>query len=940
MNSSRKRVPKWNALLLSAFLLLFAGQASANFYVVIFYTFSPYDNVEPGETISIDVTASGGEYDPALMANLKFDVYLRDNQGNSIPLGDLDYDFTLYYPGSGTTFWWNSPGEIDFTIPCNLPEGQYHVDVDVTNFTGTATSSSLWAYDIIAGGASPIYTFGSTPFFTNVSGVNLDHPNPYFQEVNPACPTGCSGEVMVYPNGGHAPYTYLWSDNSTSNPRTNICNPNLALTITNAAGCQFDYSHTMDSYDLNGTNWLVYPSECSQGNCNGFIAHQAASYPYNRSYQWSTGDNSLVISSKCSGNYDVTVTVDNACDFTFSHYLPADYDVDATINVVDESCTHSGDGSVLASGNSGTAPYSYQWSNGETTALIDELHAATYSLTITDDNGCTYTDAIPVDNSNTQRFPTASSLSFSGDQGNDIVSDENGDVYVVGTFGQNSNLDGFTVSSGSGPQGLYVMKYGYCGQPEWVSVSNSVAATGVTGVSIARDGNDLYITGQFNGTAGNVNFISDVNMITVPSSSMFVAKLDRTDGSFDFVQTVYSSLVAPRPQSVNVSPNGDILVCGGSGTSQDQVFVMKCSPTTGSALAGWPKISTGGSVGDIANDVVENASGIYVTGTFFGTLNLSGQSSTTTANGDAFLCKMNTSGTSQWIKKAGATTGSSGEGNGVAFINGDVYVTGGYFGQLSGAFGSAINQSSLINNFYVAKLDDNSNCLWVTKMDENAYPGYLQMAKGLAIAPTGYGNVYLTGNYRGYGIFFPGYVPNNNGGTGTSEDVFVANINPSGGVDWGTVAYGPGNYLAGGVAGADNEAYSTGKVTQGIMTLPPSSGLNHTSASSGYYLFRNDAAYGNAFKTGATLSQVEESLEQESHFKLYPNPSSGPITLQLDDSILEASFMVFDPAGRMVHQGMLSPGENLPDMTDHSKGVYTIRVESESLTEVHSLILQ
>ena len=52
------------------------------------------------------------------------------------------------------------------------------------------------------------------------------------------------------------------------------------------------------------------------------------------------------------------------------------------------------EGTVCANVTGGTPPYTYAWANGETTAFIDSLNSATYSLTITDANNCVFTDSV------------------------------------------------------------------------------------------------------------------------------------------------------------------------------------------------------------------------------------------------------------------------------------------------------------------------------------------------------------------------------------------------------------------------------------------------------------------------------------------------------------------------------------------------------------------
>jgi len=61
----------------------------------------------------------------------------------------------------------------------------------------------------------------------------------------------------------------------------------------------------------------------------------------------------------------------------------------ATCSKVDGNCNNNNEASASVSASGGTAPYSYAWSNGATTSSIDNLSAGTYSVTVTDANGCT-----------------------------------------------------------------------------------------------------------------------------------------------------------------------------------------------------------------------------------------------------------------------------------------------------------------------------------------------------------------------------------------------------------------------------------------------------------------------------------------------------------------------------------------------------------------------
>lgn len=117
--------------------------------------------------------------------------------------------------------------------------------------------------------------------------------------------------------------------------------------------------------------------------------------PYN--YQWN--DNSINGNNPTdlpAGNYTVTIT-DNA-----SSSIPLSIEImeppALVLNLSSEPATGGLDnGSAAVTISGGTNPYSFLWSTGQTTAQIENLAPAEYSVTITDSNGCTIAESIIVD---------------------------------------------------------------------------------------------------------------------------------------------------------------------------------------------------------------------------------------------------------------------------------------------------------------------------------------------------------------------------------------------------------------------------------------------------------------------------------------------------------------------------------------------------------------
>jgi hypothetical protein len=88
-----------------------------------------------------------------------------------------------------------------------------------------------------------------------------------------------------------------------------------------------------------------------------------------------------------SGTYNDTLLSINGCDSIIVTQLTVSPLPQVNLTVTDANCLNAG-GSVSTLITQGTPPYSYSWSNGQTTSLISNLGSGTYHISITDANGC------------------------------------------------------------------------------------------------------------------------------------------------------------------------------------------------------------------------------------------------------------------------------------------------------------------------------------------------------------------------------------------------------------------------------------------------------------------------------------------------------------------------------------------------------------------------
>lgn len=128
--------------------------------------------------------------------------------------------------------------------------------------------------------------------------------------------------------------------------------------------------------------------------CNGSAGSVTAiatggTGPY--TYSWNNGQISAVLSNLSSGTYTCYVKDANNCTTQVSATLSPPQGLAATSSSIGSPCFGNNTGAATALVTSGTAPYTYTWSNGQSSATATNLAAGVYTCMIHDANGCSAT---------------------------------------------------------------------------------------------------------------------------------------------------------------------------------------------------------------------------------------------------------------------------------------------------------------------------------------------------------------------------------------------------------------------------------------------------------------------------------------------------------------------------------------------------------------------
>ncbi len=410
----------------------------------------------------------------------------------------------------------------------------------------SGNNGGIWS----TGATTPTITVttGGDYFVTNSNSCGSVTSNHIVVTVNPLPVCAITGSGSICPGQSTqlcvpAGSTYLWSTGATTNCITVSAAGIYTVTITNANGCVRTCSKTVN---VNSQSTCTITGNGSI--CPGQSTQLCVPYSATSSYLWSNGATTNCITVSAAGIYTVTVTTATGCIKTCSKIVTMSSQTPCTITGNGSICP--GQSTLLCVPYSATS--TYLWSTGATTNCITVSAAGTYSVTITNANGCIKTCSKIVTVTAVAPICTIT--------GNSSICNEEGTSSLCATWGP-----GYTYLWSTGATSRCITIYG-AGTYSLTVTQYGISSTCSKTVTVSPN-LTCNITGNLNPNVGQTTTLcapsglssylwstgATTPCITVNSSGIYSVTVSNSSGCTRSCNTCVNYPFSGRSQSVEVS---------------------------------------------------------------------------------------------------------------------------------------------------------------------------------------------------------------------------------------------------------------------------------------------------------------------------------------------------------------------------------------------------
>jgi len=420
-----------------------------------------------------------------------------------------------------------------------------------------------------------------------------------------------SGTATVTMVNGQSPYGFdIGSQNNTDGNFTGLAEGTYQITVTDNMGCEDNDQFTIIDNGSVSAGFSMSENQCLTGN-NFDFTNTGFTDP-NATWDWtfqnanttsSTDENPTGITWSNSGVFDVTQTVNyGTCQDVVTQQIEVfEEPVILSFTNIDNPCFGDCIGTSTPTVQGGTSPYTYFWTNQQTTSTATDLCVGNIAVEVTDANGCVAQDLTTINEAPelTIANVTTTDASCNGFSDGGITFTGNGGTlpytYSNGvSTNNNGNFDNLTANiyniNITDDHGCSVNSSVTVGQPDELVITNIIK-------------NDILCNGDGNGTV-QINVQGGTTDYTyyldsVPSTTGIYNSLQQGIYSVSVIDAhsciATSNVEIVEPEILILSAQTEYNICNGSTVE-----------LTSSLIGGTPAYNYNWSTGDTQPNISVN----------------------------------------------------------------------------------------------------------------------------------------------------------------------------------------------------------------------------------------------------------------------------------------------------------------------------------------------
>jgi len=531
----------------------------------------------------------------------------------------------------------------------------------------TATGLSAGTYTVTVTDATGCKITAQTVAITGSSGTLTLNTS----QNNVSCNGGLNGNASVTSTTGTSPYTYSWNPSGqNTQTSTGLSAGNYTVTVIDISGCSSTVSVAITQPSLLTSNSSSTLATC--GSSNGSASVTGSGGTINYTYSWSNGQLTQTATGLAANTYTATITDSKGCTKTMAVIVTnagsPSISITSSTNV---NCFGGNNGTATASASGGTGALTYSWApSGGNGTIGTGLTAGTYTVTVTDVNGCSVNTTVVITQPTqlTAAVSTSTNINcFGGNNGSATVTAAGGTTgytYLWNNGQVNANATGLTAGSYTAT----VTDNKGCTQTATVTITQpTVLAVGIsasTNISCNGGNNGAATITSGGGTSGYTYLWSNAQTAATATGLIAGTYTVTTTDSKGCTQTATVTITQPAAVTLVTSTVGSTCSTANGSAS------VTANGGTGSYTYSWSNGQlTQTATGLLANTytvtVTDPVSGCTATSTAIvspGPGPIAGVNSTITIMlGDSVILNATGGGTYSWFPSTGlsSSTGST-----------------------------------------------------------------------------------------------------------------------------------------------------------------------------------------------------------------------------------------------------------------------------------------